>query len=75
MNHPKTHARSVFQSTFVTLLGIAILVALSACAGAPKREKLDMQVAALEVNLVDVGDFQLAARRRLEPGSDRESRR
>lgn len=46
MNHPKAHARSVFQSTFITLLGIAIMITLGACGGAPKREKLDMQVAA-----------------------------
>ncbi len=46
MNYPSKGNRTVFQSTVIILLAIAIMVLLSACAGAPKREKLDMQLSA-----------------------------
>jgi len=46
MNHPKNDTRSAFRSTVIGLLSIVIIVLLSACGGAPKREKLDMQIAA-----------------------------
>jgi type VI secretion system protein VasD len=43
--------RSVLQSTVIVLLSIAILALLGACAGAPKREDLDMQISAtVDVN-------------------------
>jgi type VI secretion system protein VasD len=46
MNYPSKGNRTVFQSTVITLLAVAIMVLLSACAGAPKREKLDIQLSA-----------------------------
>jgi len=46
MNHSIIGNRSVLRSTVISLLSISIIVLLSACAGAPKREKLDMQIAA-----------------------------
>ena len=46
MNYSSKGTRTVFQSTVIVLLTVAIMTLLSACAGAPKREKLDMQVSA-----------------------------
>jgi type VI secretion system protein VasD len=51
MNYPSKGNRTAFQSTVIALLAVAIMALLSACAGAPKREKLDMQVnATTDVN-------------------------
>jgi len=51
MNHPKTAVKTVFQSTLLGLLAIIISLVLSACAGAPKRENIDMQISAtVDVN-------------------------
>ena len=46
MNHPNSGKKTAFQSALIILLSISITVLLSACGGAPKREKLDMQVTA-----------------------------
>lgn len=47
MNASRTTTSAVFKSLSVTLLSLALLGLLSACAGGPpKREALDMQVAA-----------------------------
>ena len=46
MNQPENDKRSAFQSVVIALLSIAVIALLSACGGAPKREKLDMQIAA-----------------------------
>lgn len=40
------NGKSIFQSAMTSLLAIAILGLLSACAGAPKKELMDMQVTA-----------------------------
>ncbi len=43
--------RATFQSAMVSLIVIAMLGLLSACGGAPKKEKMDMQVTAtVDVN-------------------------
>ena len=38
--------------------------------GEAAAQQLDLQLAALEIAVVDVGDLELAARRRLEAGGD-----
>ena len=43
--------------------------------GKAAAEHLDMEIAALEIGAVDVGDLELAARRRLERGGDLRPRR
>ncbi len=51
MKPSKTTKRTFFQSLLIGLLSITLLGLLSACAGAPKREGLDMQVnATADVN-------------------------
>ena len=51
MKPSKTTIRTFFQSLLIGLLSITLLGLLSACAGAPKREGLDMQVnATADVN-------------------------
>jgi len=46
MNHPIFGRKTVFQSTLISLMTVAIILLLSACAGAPKRENMDMQISA-----------------------------
>lgn len=51
MNRSMTNNPSVIKRSFTGLLAIAIMVLLSACASAPTREKLDMQISAtVDVN-------------------------
>ena len=44
MNRSKFNKRAVFKFAFSSLLAVAIMALLSACASAPKRENLDMQI-------------------------------
>lgn len=46
MNSSKTTNRSVFRSTIISLLTVVMIGLLSACAGAPKKEDLGIQVSA-----------------------------
>ena len=46
MNYPNKRNNTTFQSAVIAILAVAIMALLGACAGAPKREKLDMQVSA-----------------------------
>jgi type VI secretion system protein VasD len=51
MNRSKFDMKNVYQSILVSLLAIAVAAFLSACAGAPKRENVDMQITAtIDVN-------------------------
>ena len=46
MNHPIFASRSALRSSLNCLMAAAVIALLSACAGAPSRESLDMQIAA-----------------------------
>ena len=46
MTRSPNSRRATFQSAMVSLIALAMLVLLSACAGAPKKETMDMQVTA-----------------------------
>jgi len=46
MNPSKISNKRVFHSLIITLLTIAMAGLLSACAGAPKRENLGLQISA-----------------------------
>jgi len=46
MNSSKTTNRSVFRSTIISLLTVVMIGLLTACAGAPKKEDLGVQVSA-----------------------------
>jgi type VI secretion system protein VasD len=51
MNRSKFDMKNVYQSILISLLAIAVAALLSACAGAPKRENVDMQISAtVDVN-------------------------
>jgi type VI secretion system protein VasD len=51
MNRLKSDMKNVYQSILISLLAIAVAALLSACAGAPKRENVDMQIGAtVDVN-------------------------
>ena len=51
MNLSKFINKGVFQTISISLLAVAVAVLLSACAGAPKRENLGLQIsAAADVN-------------------------
>lgn len=51
MNPSKFICKRVFRSMLISLLAVAVVGLLSACAGAPKRENLGLQIsAAADVN-------------------------